>query len=208
MPFLGEAGRRNKITSRRQKGHDFWTVVIMHVQCKAVGLVCPMFWVSIHGTFSIFPSKRSPRTAVGQIFLRFFPANRTGPWTQVGDELQHMLSMLRMKSLVFSGVSTLSPYVTKATPFSIYFHASKSILCNSHTLKNPSFLHVKSKISFSKPLMSSSSFQSRSFQIESSQSCSGEIHVIVGPMFAGKTTTLLRRIQSESSNGRWSFFFF
>nr|XP_029117209.1 uncharacterized protein LOC105034377 isoform X3 [Elaeis guineensis] len=31
---------------------------------------------------------------------------------------------------------------------------------------------------------------------------SGEIHVILGPMFAGKTTTLLRRIQSESSNGR------
>ncbi|XP_023767214.1 thymidine kinase a isoform X1 [Lactuca sativa] len=30
----------------------------------------------------------------------------------------------------------------------------------------------------------------------------GEIHVIVGPMFAGKTTTLLRRIKSESSNGR------
>ncbi|XP_058070711.1 thymidine kinase a [Magnolia sinica] len=31
---------------------------------------------------------------------------------------------------------------------------------------------------------------------------SGEIHVILGPMFAGKTTALLRRIQSESSNGR------
>ncbi|XP_042751765.1 pentatricopeptide repeat-containing protein At4g16470 isoform X2 [Lactuca sativa] len=31
----------------------------------------------------------------------------------------------------------------------------------------------------------------------------GEIHVIVGPMFAGKTTTLLRRIKSESSNGRF-----
>ncbi|CAI9773177.1 unnamed protein product [Fraxinus pennsylvanica] len=31
---------------------------------------------------------------------------------------------------------------------------------------------------------------------------SGEIHVIVGPMFAGKTTTLLRRIKLESSNGR------
>ncbi|XP_027061415.2 thymidine kinase a-like [Coffea arabica] len=30
----------------------------------------------------------------------------------------------------------------------------------------------------------------------------GEIHVIVGPMFAGKTTTLLRRIQTESTNGR------
>ncbi|KDP29894.1 hypothetical protein JCGZ_18463 [Jatropha curcas] len=30
----------------------------------------------------------------------------------------------------------------------------------------------------------------------------GEIHVIVGPMFAGKTTALLRRIKSESSKGR------
>lgn len=32
---------------------------------------------------------------------------------------------------------------------------------------------------------------------------SGEIHVIVGPMFAGKTTTLLRKIQSERSDGRF-----
>ncbi|CAL1393823.1 unnamed protein product [Linum trigynum] len=31
---------------------------------------------------------------------------------------------------------------------------------------------------------------------------SGEIHVIVGPMFAGKTTSLLRRVQAESENGR------
>ncbi|KAL7591797.1 hypothetical protein Lser_V15G34868 [Lactuca serriola] len=31
---------------------------------------------------------------------------------------------------------------------------------------------------------------------------SGEIHVIVGPMFAGKTTALLRRIKSEGTNGR------
>ncbi|XP_008776173.1 thymidine kinase-like [Phoenix dactylifera] len=31
---------------------------------------------------------------------------------------------------------------------------------------------------------------------------SGEIHVIIGPMFAGKTTTLLRRIRSEIDNGR------
>lgn len=33
---------------------------------------------------------------------------------------------------------------------------------------------------------------------------SGELHVIVGPMFAGKTTTLLRRIKAESCNGRSS----
>ncbi|RDY03616.1 Thymidine kinase a [Mucuna pruriens] len=31
---------------------------------------------------------------------------------------------------------------------------------------------------------------------------SGEVHVIVGPMFAGKTTALLRRIQSELNTGR------
>lgn len=31
---------------------------------------------------------------------------------------------------------------------------------------------------------------------------SGAIHVIIGPMFAGKTTALLRRIQAESTNGR------
>uniref|UniRef100_A0A1D1ZK70 Thymidine kinase n=1 Tax=Anthurium amnicola TaxID=1678845 RepID=A0A1D1ZK70_9ARAE len=31
---------------------------------------------------------------------------------------------------------------------------------------------------------------------------SGEIHVICGPMFAGKTTALLRRVQAESNGGR------
>lgn len=31
---------------------------------------------------------------------------------------------------------------------------------------------------------------------------SGEIHVIVGPMFAGKTTALLRRVQAEAGTGR------
>ncbi|CAL9129501.1 unnamed protein product [Musa acuminata var. zebrina] len=35
-----------------------------------------------------------------------------------------------------------------------------------------------------------------------SRSMSGEIHVILGPMFAGKTTALLRRIQIEMNNGR------
>ncbi|XXG44845.1 hypothetical protein AAC387_Pa02g0088 [Persea americana] len=30
----------------------------------------------------------------------------------------------------------------------------------------------------------------------------GELHVIVGPMFAGKTTELLRRVQLENGNGR------
>ncbi|KAE8724229.1 hypothetical protein F3Y22_tig00010533pilonHSYRG00024 [Hibiscus syriacus] len=43
--------------------------------------------------------------------------------------------------------------------------------------------------------------QSHSETTQSSSPC-GEVHVIVGLMFAGKTTTLLRRIQAESNNGR------
>lgn len=30
----------------------------------------------------------------------------------------------------------------------------------------------------------------------------GEVHVIVGPMFAGKTTALLRRVIAEANTGR------
>ncbi|KAJ0582788.1 putative thymidine kinase [Helianthus annuus] len=39
-------------------------------------------------------------------------------------------------------------------------------------------------------------------QDQIAKSTTGEIHVIVGPMFAGKTTTLLHRIRSEATNGR------
>ncbi|KAI9177268.1 hypothetical protein LWI28_013043 [Acer negundo] len=38
--------------------------------------------------------------------------------------------------------------------------------------------------------------------IDGSHRASGEVHVIIGPMFAGKTTALLRRIRSEGNNGR------
>ncbi|GMJ14129.1 thymidine kinase 1b [Hibiscus trionum] len=51
------------------------------------------------------------------------------------------------------------------------------------------------------PITSIPSRQSHTDTTQSSSPC-GEIHVIVGPMFAGKTTTLLRRIQAESNNGR------
>lgn len=39
--------------------------------------------------------------------------------------------------------------------------------------------------------------------IEGHSKAAGEIHVIMGPMFAGKTTSLLRRIKSEGNNGRF-----
>uniref|UniRef100_A0A0D9VNK5 Thymidine kinase n=1 Tax=Leersia perrieri TaxID=77586 RepID=A0A0D9VNK5_9ORYZ len=38
--------------------------------------------------------------------------------------------------------------------------------------------------------------------MEARSAHSGEIHVIVGPMFAGKTTALLRRVQLEAGTGR------
>ncbi|KAL5079216.1 hypothetical protein RYX36_007637, partial [Vicia faba] len=38
--------------------------------------------------------------------------------------------------------------------------------------------------------------------MDSSHSSSGEIYLFVGPMFAGKTTSLLRRIKSEVDNGK------
>jgi thymidine kinase len=37
-------------------------------------------------------------------------------------------------------------------------------------------------------------------EIRAAQSC--EIHVIVVPMFASKTTTFLCRVQAEADNGR------
>ncbi|KAA8524817.1 hypothetical protein F0562_011240 [Nyssa sinensis] len=55
--------------------------------------------------------------------------------------------------------------------------------------------------SFKSPI-SLSSIDSDSDRTGTSRRSSGEIHVIVGPMFAGKTTALLRRIKSEDKNGR------
>ncbi|KAK6918758.1 Thymidine kinase [Dillenia turbinata] len=60
-------------------------------------------------------------------------------------------------------------------------------------LQNPNFLSLN-------PIPTMSSL--RSSLSEKSVTPSGEIHVIIGPMFAGKTTALLRRIKTEGSNGR------
>ncbi|CAL5395329.1 unnamed protein product [Camellia sinensis] len=57
--------------------------------------------------------------------------------------------------------------------------------------------------SFKSPLSLASSVDgSSSDRMGLSHHPSGEIHVIVGPMFAGKTTALLRRVESEGNNGR------
>ncbi|KAL4011526.1 hypothetical protein IC575_028586 [Cucumis melo] len=108
-----------------------------------------------------------------------------------------------MKSLVSSSsFSILSPYFPISASPSFFSLPSKSAQCG------PMFTQVSNFFTFKTPTTSlpSKGFfstQNRNPQTRASLSPpSGEIHVILGPMFAGKTTTLLRRIQSESCNGR------
>ncbi|XP_050236380.1 thymidine kinase a-like isoform X2 [Mercurialis annua] len=90
--------------------------------------------------------------------------------------------------------------VLLSLPFSPISLASKSkIFSNAKTFKNS----ISLPIATSTPMLSILPIQNRCLYSESDPShSSGEIHVIVGPMFAGKTTTLLRRMQSESTDGR------
>ncbi|KAG2688567.1 hypothetical protein I3843_09G102800 [Carya illinoinensis] len=108
-----------------------------------------------------------------------------------------MFAVSGMKSFL---TPTFSAF-PKPTPLALFSFASKSHPCNSTTFRHPSFLPLKPAI-FS-PKSSFLSMQNRGMHVElAPPSSTGEIHVIVGPMFSGKTTSLLRRIQSESSNGR------
>lgn len=101
-----------------------------------------------------------------------------------------------MKSLVFGG-QRFAPgcdLITKR----IHLLPPCSTLSKTLNLAQPNAVPFKS-------LKHNVAFVIRSLKTDasSSSSCSsGEIHVIVGPMFAGKTTTLLRRVQAESSSGR------
>lgn len=110
-----------------------------------------------------------------------------------------MLTISSMKSLIAPPFAhtPLSLYLTKASPF-----ATNSNFCNPTTLQTLRFIH-----SISKPTMASPKLIVRNRSLltktSNSSSSSGEIHVIVGPMFAGKTTTLLRRIQAETEKGRY-----
>ncbi|GAB4830748.1 Thymidine kinase b [Ancistrocladus abbreviatus] len=120
-----------------------------------------------------------------------------------------MLTISRMKSLMSPTFSLLSPSLSKIKPFPHYFDTFSSPVSNSLSrFPNPNFLSLVPSMSYSNSLASFtdaircySSSRNEGSQ-PSSSSSSGQIHVIVGPMFAGKTTTLLRRIQLERNNGR------
>ncbi|KAM7506351.1 hypothetical protein LguiB_005255 [Lonicera macranthoides] len=128
-----------------------------------------------------------------------------------------MLTIARMKSLIYPTFTTLAPTISKkTTAFSLFSLPScrQSIISNfnpphnllyfsSHVVLHPTPI-LSSFNSFS--VSSTPPNQAPNFVTEEADqsSPSGDIHVIVGPMFAGKTTTLLRRITAQSSNGRYS----
>lgn len=104
-----------------------------------------------------------------------------------------------MKPLLTPKFSAFSFHLPKATPLALFSSASKSSQCNPVTFHNPWLVPLKLKRCSPK----SSFFPIKNCGVHTQVAPPfGQIHVIVGPMFAGKTTTLLRRIQDESRNGR------
>ncbi|KAL1826312.1 hypothetical protein ACET3Z_004724 [Daucus carota] len=107
-------------------------------------------------------------------------------------------TLSRMKSLLSPSLSTLSPILSN--PRSSFPPISLPLMLNFPSFSaplSPSFLHEK-------PMFCHNSSSSNGFSLnkEGFKGPSGEIHVVLGPMFAGKTTTLLRRVRAESLDGR------
>ncbi|XP_060972681.1 pentatricopeptide repeat-containing protein At4g16470 isoform X1 [Cannabis sativa] len=117
---------------------------------------------------------------------------------------KYMKAISRMKSLVSQTPFPCSQ-LSQKTHLALFSLATKSNQHNPTTtfLQKSNLLHLKPISCFPKTPCSLVQIQNRGLQMERESRTlrSGEVHVIVGPMFAGKTTTLLRRIQSEKSNG-------
>ncbi|XP_055827711.1 thymidine kinase a-like isoform X2 [Solanum dulcamara] len=106
-----------------------------------------------------------------------------------------MLPLSRMKSV-------LSPVLSR--PTTMFVCRRYGVLS---TFKNPNSVQTINPRSKVSPFRCSTVQNHNQIRVLNSEasgpgSGSGEVHVIVGPMFAGKTTTLLKRIKSERSNGR------
>ncbi|KAL0718282.1 hypothetical protein Bca4012_067604 [Brassica carinata] len=82
-------------------------------------------------------------------------------------------------------------------PLRISMFAASMRTLISPSLAPPFSLHLP------KPsLLLATVLRAHSSSCSSSVSVPGEIHVVVGPMFSGKTTTLLRRILAERESGK------
>lgn len=105
-----------------------------------------------------------------------------------------MVLISKMKSLLSPAFSTFSPHhLPKIKPF--LSPPQTLISFKSKSIQNPHHLILCNSFSSIKASNSSSLTDRGRF------SC-GEIHVICGPMFAGKTTALLQRVQAEMDLGR------
>lgn len=102
-----------------------------------------------------------------------------------------------MKSLLSPALlSSLPPRLARnSPPFSLF----SSVFCTPNSFPSLKLLRLKLG---SMPFRERSVLSIQSRAVQTDASSSGEIHVIVGPMFAGKTTNLLRRIQAEKNNDR------
>uniref|UniRef100_A0A7N0VIR5 Thymidine kinase n=1 Tax=Kalanchoe fedtschenkoi TaxID=63787 RepID=A0A7N0VIR5_KALFE len=110
-----------------------------------------------------------------------------------------MLSITRMKSMLLRpGMPVFSLRIESGRGLVCFRGAEVVALGDCKPLQNPSFVKFR-RCSSGGTVRSS---EARRCDLVDVGSRRGEIHVIVGPMFAGKTTTLLRRMQSENSNGR------
>ncbi|KAJ4828511.1 hypothetical protein Tsubulata_049614 [Turnera subulata] len=114
-----------------------------------------------------------------------------------------MLTISRMKSLI----TTLSPItpafssqvipitMSKTTPF-----AATTLFSCLSSPKPTSFLPPSKPIGCYPPIHQTRCLLSSNASPPPPPP-SGQVHVIVGPMFAGKTTSLLRRVQAETDRG-------
>ncbi|KAL9689325.1 hypothetical protein QQ045_009709 [Rhodiola kirilowii] len=108
-----------------------------------------------------------------------------------------MLSITRMKSILLRpALPPCSPFLAEYARLRGCFRGAR--LVDFGPLQNPNSVKLKCGRVFS----SVCSSDGRGYDLGEITGPRGEIHVIVGPMFAGKTTTLLRRMQAESSYGR------
>ncbi|WJX22937.1 thymidine kinase [Trifolium repens] len=108
-----------------------------------------------------------------------------------------------MKSILNPKFSSFSSNFPKLSSFSLFSHPRQFTIFfrnNTSSFSNP--LRLNPTITTTPFTNFISKSQNRTLQV--SASTSGDIHVIVGPMFAGKTSSLIRRIQSESDSGRSS----
>ncbi|XP_072992703.1 thymidine kinase-like [Typha latifolia] len=112
-----------------------------------------------------------------------------------------MRSISSMRSLLSFHLPQ-SPLLPKPSPPHLFLPTISLRPLPNPSLKSPTALFRKPSSNSTFRSLCSVPIDGSDRPMEARGGSSGEIHVIVGPMFAGKTTALLRRIQSEINNGR------